>query len=152
MEKSLAVETIKERLSITDSEFHNMSNIGVMFYKLGKLRDAQIIFEGLVDLDPQNSESHLALGVVYTRLQKYEEAMFHLNQSLEIDSQQVASYVSRAEVYLLQKKADEQNNINFAIADLNRAIEIGSTEHEDIINYSQLLKRAVYEYYSVWVV
>ncbi len=114
--------TPREILGITDEEFLAMGQIGAMYYEQGVLDKAQMIFEGLVEIDSQSSDAHAALGALYTRTEQNEKALAHLNRAIELEEDQIAPHVNRAEVCIRLEQIEQ------AVADLERAIELDPEE------------------------
>lgn len=100
--------TLREQIGILDQEFKEMGQIGAMYYEQGNLEKARIIFEGLVEIDPESADAHAALGGLLTRTQQYDEALIHLNRAIELNAEQIAPYVNLAEIYIRQRRAGKQ--------------------------------------------
>jgi tetratricopeptide (TPR) repeat protein len=132
--------SIREALGITKEEFDEMGSIGAMFYEQGNLEKAQVIFEGLVELDSKSPEAHSALGALYTRMEMDEEALNHLNIAIELCELQIEAYVNRAEVRLRQVK-----DIELAIEDLNQAIELDPDGDDPAANRARAMVMVIYE-------
>jgi tetratricopeptide (TPR) repeat protein len=135
---------VRDLLGISKEEFDAMGGIGAMFYEQGCLEKAQIIFEGLVELDPESHEAHSALGALYTRIEKDQEALIHLDRAISLNKKQIEPYVNRAEVRLRQAGA-QQEEIELAIEDLNRAIELDPNGDDAAANRARAMVMAIYE-------
>lgn len=61
------------------------NNIGVMYYKEGKKRDALLEFERAIKLDPNYSEPHYNIAKVYADENDWGKTCIHATQCLEID-------------------------------------------------------------------
>ena len=117
-----AARTGQETLGISDQEFQEMGEVGAIYYRQGNLEKARAIFEGLVEINPDNANAQSALGALLTRTKEYDAALPHLTRAIELDSGQIAPYVNRAEIYIRQQQATE------AVADLKRAIALDPEE------------------------
>ena len=131
--------TPRERLGITDREFQEMGRLGAMFYEAGDLERAQIVFEGLVEVDPTSSAAHAALGALLVRTRQDDRALEHLHRALTLDPKQVDAYVNRGEVYLRKQE------LKSAIADLKRAIELDPTEQDPAANRARVIMNTLYQ-------
>ncbi len=131
--------TPRKQLGITDDEFQQMGEIGAMYYYQGKLEEAQTVFEGLVEVDPESGNAHAALGGLLTHLQRDEEALPHLDRAIELDSHQIAPWVNRAEVRLRQQQ------IEAALADLKQAIALDPEESDPAANRARAIVYGIHE-------
>jgi tetratricopeptide (TPR) repeat protein len=129
----------REQYGISLDEFRQMGMIGAMYYEQGDLGKAEIIFAGLVELDPLNVDANSALGAVLVRTQRDAEALPYLNQALAIDERQIAALVNRAEVYIRQQRAAE------AVADLKRAIDLDPEEKDPAANRARAMALGIHE-------
>lgn len=131
--------TIRQRLGMSGEEFRELGAIGAMFYEQGSLEKAQTIFEGLVELDPDNAHAQSALGALYTRIQQDEKALLHLNRAIELDQNQIAPYVNRAEVYIRRQELEK------SVADLKRAIELDPHEKDPGANRARAIVLGIHD-------
>lgn len=131
--------TPREQLEISDEEFTAMGEVAAMYYQQGKLDEAQAIFEGLVEIDPESGAAQAALGALLTRKRQDTEALPHLSRAIEIEPEMIAPHVNRAEIYIRQQKAEE------ALADLKRAIELDPEEADTAANRARAMALGIYE-------
>jgi Flp pilus assembly protein TadD len=132
--------TIQEKVGVTDQEFQEMGRIGAMFYNQGSLEKAKKIFEGLVELDPENAHAQSALGALLTRTQEDDEkALKHLHQAVELNPQQIAPYVNLGEVLIRQQKLEQ------AVAHLKKAIELDPDEKDSGANRARAMVLGIYQ-------
>jgi len=103
---------------ITKSQFKQLGQLGVLYLQQGLLSKARLVFEKLVEIDPQSSDAHSALGAVLIRQREDDMALMHLNRAIELDSHEISSYINRGEVRL------RLNQIEPALEDLKRALEL----------------------------
>lgn len=132
-------QTLRRRLGISDAEFQEMGAMGAMYYEQGLLAKAQTIFEGLVELEPDNVDARSALGALFTRLQQDDDALAHLNRAIELDDTQIAAHVNRAEVLLRRQQLQQ------AVADLKRAIELDPDEQDKGANRARAMVLGIHE-------
>ncbi len=82
----------------------------------GRLEEARVIFEGLVEGNPFDSAARAALGTVYQKLGRTAEALDAYDRALEGDAHNPVALVNRGE---LRIKAGDREGF----ADLLRAVE-----------------------------
>jgi len=118
---------LKDLHAISGPEIIYIAEMGYNLFQQGRYKDAKVIYEGLIALDPDIWYFHAALGAIQLEAKEagledeefsLEFALKHLNRSLELNPQDIASCVNRAEVYLYQAKILE------AVNDLKAAVEM----------------------------
>jgi len=127
------------RLGVTPGEFREMGRIGAMYYNRGDLEKARTIFEGLVAMDPESSDAHVALGALLVRTMQNAPALDHLNQAIKLNDKEIAAYVNRAEVLLRLKQGEA------AVADLKRAIELDPGEKNPAANRARAMVLGIHD-------
>lgn len=96
--------TLKELKGYAPEELHCISQLGYTLFLNGKIRDARIIFEGLVAVDPRNEYYYRALGVVYHREGDPERALRQFGHAITVSGQRsVAAFINRAEVHIARR-------------------------------------------------
>lgn len=129
----------RERLGISEQEFRAMGEMGGMYYRQGNLEKARVIFEGLVELDPDSAAARSALGALLTRTGELEEALPHLERALELAPEQIAPYVNRAEIFIKLGRAEE------AVANLKSAIALDPHEQDPAANRARAMALGIAE-------
>ncbi|MCL2314529.1 MAG: hypothetical protein FWC28_04670 [Proteobacteria bacterium] len=118
---------LKDLHAISGPEMIYIAEMGYNLFQQGRYKDAKVIYEGLVALDPDIWYFHAALGAIQLEAKEagltdeefnLDTALASLNRSLELNPQDIASCVNRAEVYLYQAKVVE------AVNDLKAAVEM----------------------------
>lgn len=132
-------QTIREELGISTAEFHEMGNVGAMYYQQGNFEKARTIFEGLVELDPQSADAHSALGALLTLQQQDEAAVEHLEKAVQLEPEQIAPYVNLGEIFIRQQKLEE------AVANLKKAIELDPDEQDPGANRARAMVLGIYQ-------
>ena len=132
-------QTVREKLNISPEEFMEMGRVGAMYYQQGNFDKARTIFEGLVELDPENSNAHSALGGLLTLQQEDERAVEHLKKAIEINDLQIAPYVNLGEIYIRQQKIED------AVANLKIAIELDPDEKDAGANRARAMVLGIYQ-------
>jgi len=110
--------TLQEAKGYTAEELHAVAQQGYTLFLNGKIQDAQVVFEGLVAIDPRNDYYYRALGVIFHKLGDAERAIKQFSYAIQVNPKSAAAWVNRAEVHLsLGKSADAGN-------DLRKALEV----------------------------
>src|SRR5687767_11235614 len=75
--------TLAELEGMTWEEAKAIAQVGCDLAALGRLEEAKVIFEGLVETNPKDSASRAALGTVYQRLHQNDDAMQAYDKALD---------------------------------------------------------------------
>lgn len=103
----------------TIEEVVDLVVFGHQLFERGKVEEARVIFEGLVDTDPKNAFAHTMLGTIYLSLKDASRAMALFQAALAIDPHDVPALVYRGELRLKKGKTKS------ALEDLERAVGLG---------------------------
>jgi tetratricopeptide (TPR) repeat protein len=128
-----------ETVGISAEEFQAMGNMGAMFYEQGQFDKAQTIFEGMLELEPENDAVLSALGAVLTQQRQDDEALIHLNKAIELNDSEIASFVNRAEVRL------RQSEFQSAVDDLTEAIRLDPHEKDAGANRARAMVLGIHQ-------
>ncbi len=115
--------TLKDLKGYSSEELYHVAQHGYTLYLNGKFRDAQVIFEGLVAIDPRNDYYYRALGVVYHRRGDAERAIRQFSHAVKVNPRSPSAYVNRAEVHISRRDYPS------ALQDLERALRSGGPNH-----------------------
>lgn len=126
--------TLRDIKNYTSEELFHIAQCGYTLYLNGKFKDAQVVFEGLVAVDPRNDYYYRALGVVYHRRGDAEKAIRQFNLAVKVAPKSVAAYVNRAEVHISRRDFGE------AIADLERAVRAGTNSLDPLVRKANALR------------
>ena len=77
---------------------------GAKSHLAGKLPQAQIAYNWVLDINPWSAEAHYNLGAVYEDQQNYQQAQLQYQRAIELGL--FAAYNNQARLYLLQRKSD----------------------------------------------
>ncbi len=110
--------TFQDFFNLSDDVLLAWANQGYLFYKQGKYEEAEVIFKGLVTLNPKVAYYHTALGSLYEAQERYDEAVEEFNKALEIDENDICALVNRGEISL--RKGD----VLKAADDFKKGIEL----------------------------
>lgn len=128
-------ETLRELKGYSSEELHCISQLGYTLFLNGKVRDARIVFEGLVAVDPKNEYYYRALGVVYHREGDPERALRQFGHAITVSGRRsVAAYVNRAEVHIARRDHER------ALADLDDALQLARDPREPLARKARALK------------
>ena len=131
--------SLRETVGISAEEFQSMGNMGAMFYEQGQFEKAQTIFEGMLELEPENDAVLSALGAVLTQQRQDDEALIHLNKAIAINDSEIASFVNRAEVLLRQSEFER------AVEDLTEAIRLDPQEKDAGANRARAMVLGIHQ-------
>jgi tetratricopeptide (TPR) repeat protein len=110
--------TLQELKGYSKDELYAISQHGYTLFLNGKVKDAQVIFEGLIAVDPRNDYYYRALGVVYHRQGDAERALRQFGHAITVAPKAAAGYINRAEVHIARRDLDR------ALIDLDRAVQV----------------------------
>lgn len=99
---------------MTFEEAKAIAQIGCDLAAAGRLEEARIIFEGLVEMNPKDSAARAALGTVYQKLGRPDEAMVEYSASLAQDPRNPVALANRGELRL--KTGDRNGFTDLALA------------------------------------
>ena len=133
--------TLQELKGYSSEELFAVASQGYTLFLNGKVRDAQVVFEGLVAIDPRNDYYYRALGVVYHRQGDAERALRQFSHAITVAPRSSAAYVNRAEVHISRREREK------ALKDLEAAIRVSRDPSHPITRKavalrSLLLRRA----------
>lgn len=103
----------------TVEEVVDLVIFGHQLFERGKIEEARVIFEGLVDTDKKNAFAHTMLGTIYLALKDGSRALALFQAALAIDPHDVPALVYRGELRLKKGKTKS------ALEDLERAVGLG---------------------------
>lgn len=101
---------------MTFEEAKAIAQVGCDLAAAGRLEEARILFEGLVEGNPKDTAARAALGTVYQKLGRLEEAVAEYSAALEREPDHPVALANRGELYL--RKGERQG-----FTDLANAVE-----------------------------
>ena len=126
--------TLQELKGYTDDELYCIAAQGYTLFLNGKVKDAQVVFEGLVAVDPRNDYYYRALGVVYHRQGDAERALRQFAHAIKVSPSSAAAYVNRAEVHISRRDHAA------ALQDLDQAIRVSRDPSDPICRKAVALR------------
>lgn len=85
---------------ITAGDAERIARTGVELAAAGQLREAALIFEAMVEMNPLDAGAHGALGTVYQKLERAEDALRAYGAALAIDPAHPVALGNRGELLL----------------------------------------------------
>lgn len=120
----------------TAAEVVDLVIFGHQLFERGKVEEARVIFEGLVDTDKKNAFAHTMLGTIYLSLKDGVRALALFQAALAIDPHDVPALVYRGELRLKKGK------VKSALDDLERAIGLGDAQDPFVDRAKRLIRLA----------
>jgi len=97
-----SARTIAEAAGFTFDEAKAIAELGCDLAAAGRLEEARVLFEGLVEMNPQDAAARAALGTVYQRQGRLQEAVAEYSAAIELDATQPVALANRGELRLKQ--------------------------------------------------
>lgn len=69
-----------------------LNKLGMVYYRMGKLREAVREFSKVLKLDPKNSDALDGMGLVKTAQQEYDEAIKYHQQAIAVKADDMMTY------------------------------------------------------------
>ena len=85
---------------ITAADAGRMARSGVELAQAGRLREAALVFEAMVEVNPRDAGAHAALGTVYQKLGRTEDAVRAYGEALAHDPKHPVALGNRGELLL----------------------------------------------------
>ncbi len=104
-----------------------LNKLGMVYYRQGKLTDAQRQFAKVLKVDPDNYDALDGLGLVKTAQQQYDEAIMYHRRAIELNVEDMVGYFHLGNAF--EKKGMLQEAIeayNAALEKFNRQYPGGS--------------------------
>ncbi len=92
--------TLAELEGIDEGQLYTIAEIGYVLMEEGKLEEARKIYEGLIELSPNESYFHSVLGAIYQRLNNNEKALNEYDRAISLNPDDIPSIVNSAEILL----------------------------------------------------
>ena len=127
--------TVEELPAVADSASDMMALVHELL-SMGRLREAKIVFEGLMISDPTDAFTRTMLGTISLALDDSERALSHFEAALQLEPNDVAALVYRGELRLQHKKVRQ------AIEDFEHALVVSDEADPFADRARRLLKLA----------
>ena len=93
-------------------------NLGTLYYQQGKLDDAIVYLQKVVEIDANHLDAHLRLGILYLEKSRYDDAIASYQKVVEIDLNNLLGHFYLGGCYAVQGELNDATNI------LQQALEI----------------------------
>ena len=100
----------------------SLTNLGVVYYQLGRLDDAASQFEQGLAVDDKDAQLHYLLGAVRVQQSRYDEAGESFERAAQLKPDLPEVHYGMGALYKLQGKTDD------AIAAFERFLELGPAQ------------------------
>lgn len=117
------LKTIKSLKGYTESELGTIAQIAYFMMMQGKYREAKILFEALIAIEPSNEYYYRALGLLAQKQGHSDAAIQQFGYAIQLAPNRPQAYVNRAEIYI------SLGNLELAEQDLKDAL--GHIRRED---------------------
>jgi Flp pilus assembly protein TadD len=101
---------------ITAADAARMGRTGVELAQAGRLREAALVFEAMVEINPRDAGAHAALGTVYQKLGRSEEAVNAYGEALARDPDHPVALGNRGELLLRLGRREGYADVAAAVA------------------------------------
>lgn len=100
-----SARTIAEAAGLTFEDAKAIAEIGCDLAAAGRLEEARVLFEGLVEINPKDAAARAALGTVYQKQGRLEDAVSEYTAAIGLDEQQPVALANRGELRLRRNDA-----------------------------------------------
>src|SRR5262245_41806122 len=97
-----SARTMAEVIGFTFEEGRAIAEIDCDLAAAGRLEEARVLFEGLVEMNPKDAATRAALGTVYQRQGRLQEAVAEYTCAIRLDGTQPVALANRGELRLRQ--------------------------------------------------
>jgi len=101
---------------ITAADAARMARTGVELAQAGRLREAALVFEAMVEINPKDAGAHAALGTVYQKLGRTEDALVAYGAALARDPTHPVALGNRGELFLRLGRREGFGDVAAAVA------------------------------------
>ncbi len=134
---------------MTENEFKKHLDEGIYNIQDGNYENAIEFITKSIELKNDFAVSYFYRAVAYHALKKLNEAMLDYTKSIKLNPKMTDAYFNRAKIILENNNSDE-NQVNKAIEDLNKALELDenfidalfamAAAHKKLKNYHKSLE------------
>ena len=109
--------TLGELQGIDENSQLKVAKIGFDYIESGKYADAEVIFKGLIALNPYEAYNYVCLGSIAQRRNELEAAEGWYSRAIDCEGPQPIAHANRGEVRLMLERLED------AVGDLAQAIK-----------------------------
>jgi tetratricopeptide (TPR) repeat protein len=125
--------TLGQLYGITKQEAYSVAELAYTMMEQGRLKDAQIVFEGLTASNPYDAYFHLILGSIYQKQGAVEGAIEEYSIAIGLDAKSIEAYVNRGELLI------QTGNFDQAAKDFKSAIDLDPNGKNKAVNRARAL-------------
>jgi len=101
---------------MTAADAARLARTGVELAQAGRFREAALVFEAMVELNPRDAGAHAALGTVYQKLGRTEDAVRAYGEALARDPTHPVALGNRGELLLRLGRHEGFGDVAAAVA------------------------------------
>jgi len=101
---------------ITTADAARMARTGIELAQAGRLREAALVFEAMVEINPRDPGAHAALGTVYQKLGRTDDALGAYAAALARDAAHPVALGNRGELLLRLGRREGFADVAAAVA------------------------------------
>ena len=101
---------------ITAADAARIARTGVELAQAGRLREAALVFEAMVEMNPRDAGAHAALGTVYQKLGRADDAVRAYGEALAHDPGHPVALGNRGELLLRLGRREGFGDVAAAVA------------------------------------
>jgi tetratricopeptide (TPR) repeat protein len=139
MQEQNSPKSMADELRLKPAQTASLMQLGDLYYRNGRMREAKDILEGLRLLDPENPYAYAILGSIYQQEMNYEDAIDSYSKALELQNNDIYTLTNRGECYLNLGKLEE------AAADWRAAMFLDPEQKNPGANRARILSALTLE-------
>lgn len=116
-------------------EVNNLFRTALALHKIGKIDEAEILYEKILKKNAKHNDSLHLLGVIKSQNNQHLQAINLIEKAIQINDKNAGYYNNLAIAYL------KINNINKSILNFNKSIEINSKDPNTYNNLGNAYKK-----------
>jgi tetratricopeptide (TPR) repeat protein len=99
----MAEKELKLSIKLNPEMIDAYLNLGIIYYKKGKIKDSEKYFKKAIKIDPNYAKAHNNLGSVYFKQGKFNEALKEYNKVLQLDKEGEIGVMARYNIEKIRK-------------------------------------------------
>jgi Flp pilus assembly protein TadD len=115
-----AIESFKEVIAVTPGYGVAYSNLGNVYYKIGRYDDAADSYRQAIRISPGAPSLYTKLGTVLIILGEYKQAIEAFDNAIKIDPKNAEAYFNLGIAYLLDGDRSSARNVHKALKELDK--------------------------------
>jgi tetratricopeptide (TPR) repeat protein len=115
-----AIESFKEVIAVNPGYGVAYSNLGNVYYKIGRYDDAADSYRQAIRISPGAPSLYTKLGTVLIILGEYKQAIEAFDNAIKIDPKNAEAYFNLGIAYLLDGDRSSARNVHKALKELDK--------------------------------